>query len=217
MKIIEISYVILGAGLLFAGCNNESPQGADKDSIQAPSEKRFLDFNVSVQEIYGLKGDIKVDSITNDQSLYTKFEYNFELTQGGSNYFVVNSLTQFHNEEDLMKGWEIGEESFYGGIFSEGADTSEFSVFRSTELYKLGDYSEYSELRKPSGEIAVIYHLRVFNTILNYGYVIDPKDKERLMKLLVKKVDKLKPFLRLKTTGKNIPKVYHFKLKETFN
>jgi hypothetical protein len=193
--------------LVFAGCGNQIDSTTHiitEASTTPPTEnmeefkQKFLDFSVKANEVYELSPEQLADGNEtwnqDSNSLNMEIGYDFQLITDTAKFAIQNNLTQFINPTDAALGWAGGNAAFWAPLSNKTKDSSQFTVLRDKEMNKMGDQSEYSELRMGT-YLSVIYHVRIKNVILHYMYVIDPKQKDQLLGKISDRVRKIEASL----------------------
>ncbi len=156
--------------------------------------KKYGDYLKSTIEIYNLEGSI-IDEYskmnTKSDNLNQTIEFELDYSTGKSKYYVLNNFAKFHDLNDLKKGWDVGESSFWSGLFSKNITKEEFTEFKNEKIYSIGEYSEYSEL--PIGDkVMVIWHFKWRKLILNFAQIIDSEQKSEFIEKIYDSFEKIK-------------------------
>lgn len=202
--------IILGLFLTFSiiSCQEQEAQEGEVvysetfnlDELEDSSESdddfvlKYGDFLKSTIDVYNIEdSEILNDNSkmnTESNNLNQSIEFEFEYSAGKSRYYIMNNLTKFHDVNDIDKGWELGESSFWSGLLNKVQKES-FTEYKNHKINSIGDYSEYSEV--PSGnKIMVIWHIKWRKLILHFDQLVDPEQKSDLLKKIQESFEKIK-------------------------
>ncbi|MFT5778533.1 MAG: hypothetical protein ACI837_001489 [Crocinitomicaceae bacterium] len=163
---------------------------ADDEFIQ-----KFSVYLKNTSELYNFKNPELVDTIftLNSESvdLYQSMEYEFEFTTNGSEYYILNNLSEFNDIDDIETGWNLGETAYWAEVLSNTVRKDHFTEYRSKSINAIGDYSEYSEV--PVGrDLMVMLHIRWGNLIMHYNQIVHPDMKDQLIERIHDNFNKIK-------------------------
>jgi hypothetical protein len=168
-----------------------------EDSLESEEDfvQKYSDYLKNTIEIYNLNdSDVIVsNSVLNSESddLNQTVEFEFDYSSDNSKYYILNNLAKFHNLEDIETGWNLGESSFWSGLFSKNVTKESFTEFRNEKINSIGDYSEYSEL--PIGNnVMIILHIKWRKLIIHYNQLIEPGQKDQLIQKIHDNFGKIK-------------------------
>lgn len=167
---------------------DDSPE-TDNDFV-----KKYGDYLQSTIEIYNLEDSI-IDEYskmnTKSDSLDQTIEFELDYSTDKYKYYILNNFAIFHNINDMKKGWDVGESSFWSGLFSKNVNKEEFTEFKNDKVYSIGEYSEYSELPIGNEIIMVIWHFRWRKLILNFGQIIETEQKSQFFEKIYNNFEKI--------------------------
>lgn len=192
---INSTIILFIAILLFSCQENEKDEVVYTETfnidelIDSPDSddefiQKYSDFIQSTMRIYDLPDSAIIEShstlSTESTGLNQSIEFEFDYSEGTTNYFLLNSLTKFHDLNDMSTGWNLGEDSFWSSLLSDNLKKEQFTEFKNKTIHPIGEYSEYSEV--PVGDdIMVIIHIRWRKLIVQYGQLIHPKMKDEFL------------------------------------
>lgn len=162
---------------------------ADHDFVE-----KYGDYLKSTVEIYNL-GDSLIDENSKmhakSNNLNQTIEFELDYSTGKSKYYVLNNLAKFHDLNNTKKGWDLGENSFWSGLFSKNVKKEEFTEFKNNKVYSIGEYSEYSEL--PIGDkVMIIWHFKWRKLILHFDQLVEPEQKSQFIQKIYDSFEKIK-------------------------
>lgn len=168
-----------------------------EDSPDSDNEfiEKYADYLKSTIEIYKFENadiiaqnsTVKTESNTISQIIEFKFEYSV----GKSNYFIKNSLAKHYNLNDIETGWKSGENLFWSEILNENTQKENFTEYKNDKVHSMGDYSEYSELKK-GNMVMIILHIKWRKLIIYFHQLIEVEQKDKLIEKINYNFEKIK-------------------------